>query len=203
MNKKLIQYIIKDIIDLLFSILGLLILSPLFLILAILIKLDSKGPAIFKQKRVGKNGKIFMMLKLRTMQDGTENTGLGYETSKDDPRVTRIGRIIRRVGLDEIPQLINVIFGEMSLVGPRPALSHQVAKYTELEKKRLLVKPGITNMDVLKGGNKLSWKKRIEWDIWYIENWSLWLDFKILALTPFMILLTNLQYDEEGISRDY
>jgi lipopolysaccharide/colanic/teichoic acid biosynthesis glycosyltransferase len=129
--------------------------------------------------------------------------GLGYETSQDDPRVTRVGRVIRRFGLDEIPQLVNVILNEMSLVGPRPALPHQVQKYTESEKRRLLVKPGITNMDVLKGGSQLSWKKRIEWDIWYIDHWSLWLDFKILFLTPFIILMTNLQYDKDGVSRDY
>lgn len=189
--------------DFLLSLLVLVILSPLFLIIAILIKFDSKGPVIFKQKRVGRNGKIFSMLKFRTMQYGTENVGLGYETSENDPRVTSVGKVIRRFGLDEIPQLVNVIFDGMSLVGPRPALPHQVQKYTEIERKRLLAKPGITNMDVLKGGNSLSWRKRIEWDIWYIDNWSLWLDLKILFLTPFMILLTNLRYDKDGISRDY
>ncbi len=178
-------------------------MSPLCLVIAILIKLDSKGPVIFKQKRVGRNGKEFIMLKFRTMQQNTEHIGMRYETSKDDPRVTRVGKVIRRVGLDEIPQLINVIFDGMSLVGPRPASPHQVVKYTELEKKRLLAKPGITNMDIIKGGNNLPWKQRIIWDIWYIEHWSLWLDSKILFLTPFMILLTNLQYDKDGISKDY
>jgi lipopolysaccharide/colanic/teichoic acid biosynthesis glycosyltransferase len=200
---KKIQYAIKNIFDFLFSFLGLLALSPLILFVSILIKIDSKGPVIFKQKRVGRNGKIFTMYKFRTMQEGTEKSGLGYETSKDDPRVTRVGKVIRRIGFDEIPQFVNVLFDGLSLVGPRPALPHQVLKYRESEKKRLSVKQGITNMDVLKGGNNLSWEKRIEWDIWYIENWSLWLDFKILFLTPFMIMLTNLQYDKEGVSRDY
>ncbi len=198
------QIFLKRVFDFIGALIGLIILAPLLLIMAVLIKLDSRGPVFFKQKRVGKNGIIFRIWKLRTMIQNAENIGLGYEVTKSDPRITRIGKFIRRFGIDELPQFINVIKGEMSLVGPRTALPHQVEKYDEFEKKRLQVRSGITNINVaMKGWNTFSWKERIKWDVWYIENWSLWLDLKILLKTPLVVLLGKGQYGEKGIVEDY
>jgi len=135
--------VLKRIIDVLVSGIGLIILLPIFVIIGILIKLDSKGPVFFRQKRVGKDSRIFIAYKLRTMVDNAEKIGLGYEIEKNDARITRIGKYLRW-GIDELPQLINVLKGEMSLVGPRPALPYQIKKYNDFQKKRLLFKPGIT-----------------------------------------------------------
>ncbi len=185
------------------SLISLIILSPLFLIVAILIKADSRGSVFFRQERVGLRGKIFRIWKFRTMVHEAEKYGLGYEVAKSDPRITGIGRFLRRFGIDELPQFINVISGQMSLVGPRAALLHQVAQYTDFEKQRLKVKPGITNINLVKGWNTLPWKKRIEWDIWYIDHWSLWLDLKILIKTPIVVLSGKGQYGKSGIVEDY
>lgn len=198
-----IQRFLKQIIDFLISLSGLVILTPFFVVIAILIKIDSKGPVFFKQKRVGRNGKIFKIWKLRTMVEKAENIGLGIKVSKNDSRITKIGRFLRRFGIDELPQFINIILGQMSLVGPRAGLPFQVEKYSQDEKKRLQVKPGITNINILKGWNTLSWKERIKWDIWYIENWSLLLDLKILLKTPFVVLSGRGQYGKKGIVEDY
>ena len=198
-----IQRFFKNIIDFVIALIGLIILSPIFLIVAVLIKLDSTGPVFFKQKRIGKDGKVFKIWKFRTMIEKSENIGLGIEVSKHDPRITRIGRFLRRFGIDELFQFINIIFGQMSLVGPRAGLPFQVEKYSEAEKKRVQVKPGITNINILKGWNTLSWKERIKWDIWYIENWSLLLDLKILLKTPFVVLSGRGQYGKKGIVEDY
>lgn len=197
------QKFLKRQIDLLGSSIGLIICAPVFLITIILIKLDSSGSVFFRQERVGKNEKIFRIWKFRTMIQGAENIGLGIEIAKNDSRITKIGRFLRRFGIDELPQFINVISGEMSLVGPRTALPHQVEKYSEFEKKRFQVRPGITNINLTKGWNVLSWKERIKWDIWYIENWSLWLDLKILLKTPIIVLLGRGQYGRKGIVEDY
>ena len=137
------ESIVKVILDKLFSIILLILLFPLFLIIGVLIKLDSKGPVFFIQKRAGKDGKVFRAYKLRTMVDNAEKIGLGYEIAKDDNRITRVGNHLRW-GIDELPQLINVFKGDMSMVGPRPALLHQIEKYTKKEKRRLEVKPRIT-----------------------------------------------------------
>lgn len=196
------QKFLKRQMDFWISLVSLIILSPIFLIIAILTKIDSAGPVFFRQERIGQGGKIFKIWKFRTMVKGAEKIGLGIEIAKNDPRITKIGRILRRSGIDELPQFINVIFGEMSLVGPRTALLHQVEKYTEIEKRRLAVKPGITNINIIKGWNTLPWKKRIEWDIWYMDNWSLWLDLKILIKTPIIVMLGKGQYGD-GVVEDY
>jgi len=198
-----IQRFLKQIIDFLTSLIGLIILSPFFLIIAILIKIDSKGPVFFRQERIGKQGRVFKIWKFRTMVEKAENIGLGVKVSKNDSRITRIGRFLRRLGIDELPQFINIIFTQMSLVGPRAGLSFQFEKYSQDEKKRVQVKPGITNINILKGWNTLSWKERIKWDIWYIENWSLLLDLKILLKTPFVVLSGRGQYGKKGIVEDY
>ena len=201
--KKSIQRAIKEIFDFLMALIGLIILSPFFVIIAFLIVIDSKGPVFFKDKRCGRDGKIFTPYKFRTMIENAMDVGLGVEIARGDLRITKIGVFLRRWSLDEIPQLINVFKGEMSLIGPRPALPHQVEKYTEFEKRRLKVKPGITGWAQVNGRNLLSWKERIKLDVWYIENWSLWLDVKTLLMTPKVVLSRLGLYGKEGIVRDY
>jgi lipopolysaccharide/colanic/teichoic acid biosynthesis glycosyltransferase len=182
---------------------ALIVLLPIFAVIGIFIKLDSKGPVFFVQERAGKDGKIFKAYKLRTMVDNAVEMGLGYEIAKDDSRITRVGKCLRW-GIDELPQLINVFRGDMSLVGPRPALPHQVKKYSEEEKRRLEVKPGITGWALVNGRNKLSWPERIKLDIWYIDNWSLWLDLKILFKTIWVVIFKREGiYGKDGVTRDY
>ena len=195
--------ILKRIIDIVISGSGSIILFPIFIIIGILIKFDSKGPVFFAQERVGKDGKIFKTYKLRTMVDNAEKIGLGYEIVKDDSRITRVGKHLRW-GIDELPQLINVFKGEMSMVGPRPALPHQVEKYSKQGRRRLEVKPGITGWALVNGRNILSWSERIKLDIWYIDHWSLWLDLKILFKTVWVVIFTREGiYGKDGINWDY
>ncbi|MGC8690988.1 MAG: sugar transferase [Caldisericum sp.] len=177
----------KDIFDRIVSFVALVVFLPLFLVTAILIKLDSKGPVFFLQERVGKDGKIFRVFKFRTMTTDAPEKTKGKYIDKDNPYVTRVGKILRRTGIDELPQLINVLKGEMSLVGPRPTLPYQVAKYNDFQKKRLLMKPGITSWALIHGRNKLTWDERIKYDVWYVENWSFWLDLKILFKTVWVV----------------
>ena len=200
-NKR--TFFLKRIIDVVISGIGLIILFPIFVVIGVLIKLDSKGLVFFVQKRVGKDGKVFRAYKLRTMIDNAEEIGLGYEIEKNDTRITRVGKHLRW-GIDELPQLINVFKGEMSLVGPRPTLPHQVKKYSEREKRRLEVKPGITGWALVNGRNKLSWPERIKLDIWYIDHWSIWLDLKILFKTVWVVIFKREGiYGKDGVTRDY
>ena len=195
--------ILRRIIDVVISGIGLIILFPIFVVIGILIKLDSKGPVFFVQERAGNYRKIFKAYKLRTMVDDAVETGLGYGIAKDDNRITRVGKYLRW-GIDELPQLINVFKGEMSLVGPRPALPHQVEKYSKQERRRLEVKPGITGWALVNGRNILSWPERIKLDIWYIDHWSLWLDLKILIKTIWVVIFTREGfYGKYGINWDY
>ena len=191
-NKKI--FFLKRIIDVMVSGVGLIILFPIFVAIGILIKLDSKGPVFFVQERVGKDGKTFQAYKLRTMVDKAEKIGLEYDIEKNDFRITRIGKYLRW-GIDELPQLINVFKGEMSLVGPRPTLLYQVNQYTKREKKRLKMKPGITGWALINGRNSLSWQEKINLDIWYINHFSLYLDIKILIKTPFVVAKGNNLYE--------
>jgi lipopolysaccharide/colanic/teichoic acid biosynthesis glycosyltransferase len=182
---------------------ALVVLLPIFVIIGIFIKLDSKGSVFFVQERAGKDGKIFKVYKLRTMVDKAEKIGLGYEIVKDDNRITLVGKHLRW-GIDELPQLINVFRGEMSMVGPRPALPHQVEKYSKQERRRLEVKPGITGWALVNGRNILSWPERIKLDIWYIDHWSLWLDLKILFKTIWVVIFKREGiYGKDGVTRDY
>ncbi|MBI2113458.1 MAG: sugar transferase [Candidatus Wildermuthbacteria bacterium] len=192
------QRFLKRQMDIWVSLGSLLVLAIPLCIVGILIKLDSKGPVFFTQKRVGKDGRIFTMFKFRSMVQGAADMGAGLEIVKNDSRVTKIGKFLRRMRIDEYPQLFQVLLGQMSLVGPRPAFTHHLEKYTEEEKRRLSVRPGFTNMDILKGGNALSWQERIQWDLWYIDHWSLALDLKII-LGSFRVVLTG--EDEEGGSK--
>jgi undecaprenyl phosphate N,N'-diacetylbacillosamine 1-phosphate transferase len=185
------QKVIKEILDRIFSIIFLILLLPLFLLIALCIKLDSKGPVLFIQDRLGRGGRIFKMYKFRSMNEEAEDIrqedGSTYN-SEDDPRVTKAGRILRKTSLDELPQLINILKGEMSFVGPRPDLPDHYSLYTEYEKRKLSVKPGITGYAQALGRNSIPWKERIKLDIYYIDNYSLLFDFKILYLTVAAVL---------------
>ena len=182
-----INLILKEIFDKIISFVALLVLLPIFLIAAILIKIDSKGPLFFLQERVGKDGKIFKVFKFRTMIVEAPEKTKGKYIEKSNPYVTRVGKLLRRSGIDELPQLINVLKGEMSLVGPRPTLPYQVAKYNDYQRKRLLMKPGITSWALIHGRNKLTWPEKIKLDVWYAEHWNFWLDIKILFKTVWVV----------------
>jgi lipopolysaccharide/colanic/teichoic acid biosynthesis glycosyltransferase len=163
---------------------ALVVTSPVLAIAAGAIKLEDGGPVFYRQRRVGLHGKEFDLLKLRTMEVGAEQKGAGYAVNEGDPRITRAGRILRRLSLDELPQLWNVVRGDMSLIGPRPTLAYQVERYTPRQRRRLDVKPGITGWAQIHGRARLPWDERIELDVWYVEHRSPWLDLKILARTP-------------------
>jgi len=177
----------KRTMDIVLSFLSLIFLIPFFIIIAILIKLDSKGPVFFFQERVGKDGEIFIPFKFRTMIINAEKKGLQHKINRNDERITKIGRFLR-FGFDELPQLFNVLKGEMSLIGPRPTLPYQVKNYSNYEKRRLEIKPGITGYALINGRRKLLWLERIKLDIWYIDNWSFWLDIKILFKTILVVI---------------
>jgi lipopolysaccharide/colanic/teichoic acid biosynthesis glycosyltransferase len=163
---------------------GLVVASPALALAAIGIKLEDGGPLLFRQRRVGLGGEEFELLKLRTMIVGAEREGAGYAVNRGDPRITRVGRVLRRLSIDELPQLWNVVRGDMSLIGPRPTLRYQVEQYTPRQRKRLDVRPGITGWAQVHGRASLPWDERIELDVWYVENRSPWLDLKIIAKTP-------------------
>ncbi|HYX77478.1 MAG TPA: sugar transferase [Gaiellaceae bacterium] len=180
---------VKSILDRVVAAVALLLLSPVFVAIVVWIWLDDGRPALIAQERAGKDGKPFRMLKFRTMVVDAIEAGkrLGLEDPwgllRDDPRITRSGRFLRRTSLDELPQLINVLNGEMSLVGPRPDLVEQVANYSERDRRRLAVRPGITGWSQVQGREEISWPERFEQDAWYIEHWSLGLDAKIVLAT--------------------
>jgi lipopolysaccharide/colanic/teichoic acid biosynthesis glycosyltransferase len=163
---------------------ALAVTSPALAAAALAVKLDDGGPVFYRQRRVGLNGEEFDLLKLRTMEVGAEQKGAGYAVNEGDPRITRVGRVLRRLSLDELPQLWNVVRGDMSLIGPRPTLAYQVERYTPRQRRRLEVKPGITGWAQIHGRARLPWDERIELDVWYVEHRSPWLDLKILARTP-------------------
>ncbi len=154
---------------------------------ALAVKLGDGGPVLFKQTRVGKDGQDFELLKLRTMVVGAETKGAGYAVDKGDARITRAGRLLRRTSIDELPQLWNVVRGEMSVIGPRPTLRYQVERYDERQRKRLNVLPGITGWAQIHGRASLSWDERIELDVWYVEHRSPLTDVLILLRTPFAL----------------
>jgi len=176
--------------DLVVASLALLLLSPLLALAAVAIRLGSRGPVIYRQRRVGKDGQVFELLKLRTMIEGSDPVGSGTAVTRDDPRVTWAGRLLRRFSLDEIPNLANVLRGEMSIVGPRPTIEAQVADYNPFQRRRLEVKPGITGWAQIQGRAGIPWEERIELDVWYVENRSFALDLRILAKT-FALLLSG------------
>jgi lipopolysaccharide/colanic/teichoic acid biosynthesis glycosyltransferase len=163
---------------------GLVLASPLVGAGALAVKLQDGGPILYRQQRVGKDGEEFELLKLRTMVVGAEKLGAGYAVDRGDSRITRTGRLLRRLSIDELPQLWNVVRGDMSLIGPRPTLRYQVERYDERQRRRLEVKPGITGWAQIHGRAALPWEDRIELDVWYVEHRSPKVDLKILARTP-------------------
>jgi lipopolysaccharide/colanic/teichoic acid biosynthesis glycosyltransferase len=166
----------------------LLVTAPLIAVALVAIRLESKGKAIYRQRRVGRDGHEFDVLKLRTMVDGAEQLGAGLAVDAGDARITRVGALLRRTSVDELPNLVNVLRGEMAIVGPRPTLPSQVAQYTERERGRLQVRPGITGWAQVNGRAALPWAQRIELDLWYIEHRSWHLDLKILWRSARMVL---------------
>ena len=170
--------------DVVLASLGLALTSPLIGAAALATKLEDGGPILYRQRRVGKDGAEFELLKIRTMVVGAEKIGAGYAVDRGDPRITRTGRILRRLSIDELPQLWNVVRGDMSVVGPRPTLRYQVERYTPRQKRRLEVKPGITGWAQVHGRAALPWEARIELDVWYVEHRSPRVDLKILLRTP-------------------
>jgi lipopolysaccharide/colanic/teichoic acid biosynthesis glycosyltransferase len=163
---------------------ALVLASPVLAIAALAVKLEDGGPVLYRQTRVGRNGADFELLKLRTMVVGAETMGAGLSVNRGDPRITRTGRLLRKLSLDELPQLWNVVRGEMSVIGPRPTLRYQVEQYDERQRHRLDVKPGITGWAQVNGRAELPWADRIELDVWYVEHRSPRLDLRILARTP-------------------
>jgi lipopolysaccharide/colanic/teichoic acid biosynthesis glycosyltransferase len=166
---------------------ALVVASPVLALAALAIKLEDRGPVLYRQTRVGKDGVDFELLKLRTMVVGAETMGAGLSVDRGDSRITRTGRLLRKLSLDELPQLWNVVCGEMSVIGPRPTLRYQVEQYDERQLHRLDVKPGITGWAQVNGRASLPWADRIELDVWYVERRSPALDLKILARTPFAL----------------
>jgi lipopolysaccharide/colanic/teichoic acid biosynthesis glycosyltransferase len=175
-------------LDVALSAVGLTLASPVLALAALAIKLEDRGPVLYRQTRVGKDGEDFELLKLRTMVVGAESKGAGFAVNKGDTRITRVGRALRRLSLDELPQLWNVLRGDMSIIGPRPTLRYQVEQYTPRQRRRLEVKPGLTGWAQVNGRAALPWDERIELDVWYVDHRSPWLDVKILARTPFALL---------------
>jgi lipopolysaccharide/colanic/teichoic acid biosynthesis glycosyltransferase len=163
---------------------GLAVSSPVLALAALAIKLEGGGPVLYRQTRAGKDGADFELLKLRTMVVGAETQGAGYAIDRGDARITRVGRVLRRLSIDELPQLWNVVRGEMSVIGPRPTLRYQVERYTARQRRRLDVKPGITGWAQIHGRAKLPWPDRIELDVWYVEHASPKTDLLILLRTP-------------------
>ncbi len=191
---------VKRFLDVTASFLGLVLLSPLMLAVSILIKIDSRGPVIFRQTRIGRNGKVFEIYKFRSMCVGAEKTGSGVYSGKGDARVTRMGKILRATSIDELPQLLNILKGEMSFVGPRPPLTYHPWKYeeyTDFQKRMFEVRPGITGWAQVNGRKDVEWHKRIELNVWYVDHMSLLLDIKIMFMTAFKVL-TNADNENSG-----
>lgn len=182
-----VNLFIKRLIDVIGSFVGLVIISPLFLIIALWIKLTSKGPVFYKQNRLGKNGKIFKIIKFRTMVVDAEKMGTGlFVRTGEDNRITKVGKFLRATSLDELPQLFNVLFGQMSLVGPRPPVPYHPYKYkdySKIQKKRFKMRPGMTGLSQVTVRNSVSWDERIEVDLEYIEKFNVLLDIKIIFKT--------------------
>lgn len=199
---RLLNLFVKRMIDIVFGFTAITILSPVFIVIAVLIKLTSPGPVLFKQERIGKNGRVFKIYKFRTMIVNAEKIGDGLSIkSENDNRITKVGRYLRSSSLDELPQLFNVLIGQMSLVGPRPPVTYHPYKgydhYPEWAKPRFQMRPGITGLAQVKVRNSVSWDDRIRIDIYYIEKFNIWLDFKIMFMTLLKLFKREHIYAED------
>ena len=192
---------VKRALDLGLGLALLVAAAPLLAVLAVAIRLDSPGPALFRQERLGRGGRTFPILKLRTMVAEAGTQGAAVMTHRDDPRLTRVGRVLRRYRLDELPQLVNVVRGQMSLVGPRPLLPRFLPYYTDFDRRRLEAVPGMTGWQQVKGAARHTWKERVALDIWYVDHRGLWLDLRILLLTAGVVLKAETAYAEDGSQR--
>jgi undecaprenyl phosphate N,N'-diacetylbacillosamine 1-phosphate transferase len=196
---RVINLTIKRIIDLLGSLIGMIIISPILILIAISIKLTSKGPVFFKQERLGENGNVFKILKFRTMVVNAEKIGDGLKVKSDnDARITKVGKFLRATSLDELPQLCNVIIGQMSLVGPRPPVPYHPYKgfqnYPDWSKKRFNMKPGITGLSQVTVRASVSWDERMVYDVKYIDDFNIWLDIKVLLKTVLKVFMRDSIY---------
>ena len=202
MNRR-IQLAVKHALDRVVAGLLLILLSPLLILLAGLIALDTGWPPLFVQERVGRGGNTFLIYKFRTMVKDAVHQGLGTTVASADARITRVGGWLRAWSLDELPQLMNIVKGDMSLVGPRPTFAYQVAQYSPFQRRRLEVKPGVTGWAQVNGRNALPWVKRIELDVWYVDHFSLWLDLRILLRTVGVFIRREGLYGEGGVNDDF
>ena len=187
------KLIVKPLIDFLLSVIGLVILSPLLIIVTILLFVANNGKPFFFQSRPGKNGDIFRIVKFKTMNDKKDTDG---KLLPDAQRLTAVGKLVRKTSIDELPQLINVVKGDMSLIGPRPLLTHYLHLYNDFQNRRHEIKPGITGWAQVNGRNAISWDKKFEYDVWYIDNMSLLLDIKIIFKTVLKV------FKRDGINTD-
>ncbi len=194
------KHVLKRFFDIVLALLGLVIAAIPMLLVAIAVKLDSPGPVLFKQERLTKGGKVYKMWKFRSMCVGAEHTGSGVYSDRNDTRVTRVGKIIRATSLDELPQIFNILAGQMSFIGPRPPLTYHpwpIEEYTPEQLRMFEVRPGITGWAQVNGRKDVPWPKRIEMNVWYVDHVSLWLDIKILFMTVFKVL-TNADNENKG-----
>ena len=192
--------VVKRIIDIIIALLVLIVGAIPMLIIALIVKIDSPGPAIFKQDRLGRGGKVFKFFKFRSMRLNAEHTGSGVYSGKGDPRVTKIGRFLRATSLDELPQFMNVLKGEMSLIGPRPPLTYHpwpIEEYTDEQRRMFDVRPGLTGWAQVNGRKDVEWNRRIELNVWYVDHISFGLDVKIFFMTIFKIV-TNADNENKG-----
>ena len=198
------QKLVKRSLDIILSGAGLILLSVPLAVIAVLVKLDSPGRVFFKHPRVGTDGVPFTPLKFRTMEANAMERGHGTTVSRSDPRITRVGAVLRYWALDELPQLWNVLKGEMSLVGPRPTFAYQVERYDDFQRRRLEVRPGITGWAQISGRNAIAWPDRIKLDVWYVDNGSLWLDLQILVKTFWLVFVVRAGvYGLAGVNPDF
>jgi lipopolysaccharide/colanic/teichoic acid biosynthesis glycosyltransferase len=188
---------VSRVLDVALAALLLAITSPLFALAGLAIRLESRGPVFYRQLRVGRAGEQFQLWKLRTMVPGAETMGPGLAINVGDSRITRLGAVLRRTSMDELPNLVNVLRGDMAIVGPRPTVQEQVDRYTDRQRRRLEVKPGITGWAQINGRTSLPWPERIELDVWYVEHRSLRLDLRILARTARMLATGHGLYSED------
>ena len=200
--RTLYRHFFKRFFDVLMALILFILLIPVLLIAAIAVKVDSKGPVIFKQERLGLHGRVFSIYKFRSMRVNAEHTGSGVYSGKNDARVTRVGKFLRASSIDELPQLWNIIKGDMSFIGPRPPLTYHpwpIEEYTEEQKKMFLVRPGITGWAQINGRKGVEWHDRIKLSVWYVEHLSMWLDIKIFFATIFKVF-SNADNENTGVT---